>query len=364
MPGPKVTIYFSVPHASDFAIIGRAELKAHIHTAVGLLQNLNTSAELSQIVLEKLRSLLKEKELWSQRSEGYAIFASASILRYYALPLPMEGKVWVNSDFHIVPLIPLLCLPEQFYLLEVSLGKPRMVRVHSQFSVPVSLERVWALEAARDNEDIVHNRAFHTSAASPASGGHGGMIPHGGSQDGEFRRREFFFKFLAQTVDEVLQHQPTVRNGVPLVITGTDELVAHFRKHLRYQNVLASPERIGIPDGDPLTLDTGTWNKCLHLYSDREASKTTGQDKLEELRSRGRVTEDLDKILSLSAAGGIMTLIVNEAALRTNGVESKEPDLVNAALVLTLQHHGEALTSSTLTSPAGVAALLRPGVTF
>ena len=91
--GPKITIYFSVPHASDFAIIGRAELKGHIHTVAKRLENLGAPAEFHQSILQKLRTLLTAEDLWTRRSDSYAIYCSASILRWYALPLPVRDDV-------------------------------------------------------------------------------------------------------------------------------------------------------------------------------------------------------------------------------------------------------------------------------
>ena len=172
--GPKVTIYISMPQSSDFAIIGRAELKANIQIVAARLKNLHASPEVSASILEKLQSLLESNELWTQRNEAYAIFASAALLRYYALPLPVRDGQWVNGDFHITPLIHLLSLPEQFYLLEVSRGTPLMARVHPQFSVPVSLDNVWTVEAMVNGEEVIHSRQFHTAGHS--NGAHHGNV--------------------------------------------------------------------------------------------------------------------------------------------------------------------------------------------
>ncbi|MDP4198597.1 MAG: hypothetical protein Q8922_00330 [Bacteroidota bacterium] len=356
--GPKVTIYFSVPQSSDFGIIGRAELKGHIHTAATLLKSSSFSDEASHAVLETLRSLLQEPKLWSQRSESYAIFASPSILRYYALPLRVAENVWIGNDFRLTPLIPLLSLPEHFYLLDVSRGKPRMARIHPQFAIPISLEDVWALEESFDSEDIVHDRAFHTSAPASGEAHHGGMVPHGGSQDGDFRKREHLIQALAQAVNSALRNE-----HVPLVITGTEEVIAHFRKHLPYHNVLVSPNRLAVPEGNPLTLDGHLWQTCALLDSSRADVSETEGSQLEALRAQGRVTEDIDTILSLSATGGIMTLMVNEPELAAISSDPSNPDHVNAALILTLRHHGTVMSRTNFHSPTGVAALLRPAVT-
>jgi hypothetical protein len=358
-PGPKVTIFLSVPQSSEFAIIARAELKGHIHNVAGRLQKLGTPTEVSREILDKLRFIAGSKETWSKRSESYAIFASSSILRSYGLPVRVRDGVWVDDDFHITPLLSLFSLPEHYYLLDVSLGAPRMVRVHPQFTVPIPLKKVWALEVVQSNEQPIHNRSFHTASGTDATGTHRGMIPDGGGRDSDFLKKEHFLKLLAETVDESLANM-----RAPLVLTGTSELVAHVHKHLRYRNILVSPERIPIPYADPIALDTTAWRSCAHLFSNREEQHSTAESNLEELRAQGRVTEDIAKILSLSEAGGVMTILVNEEAMTRSDFGPSDHDLINAAVVRTLRHHGTALKSTFLCSTSGVAALLRPGAVW
>lgn len=352
--GPKVTIYFSVPHSSDYAIIGRAELKGHIHTVATRLEEMGITAADRKYIIDALHTLPAQDELWKHRSESYAVFASPSVLRWYALQLPVKDEVHVGNDFHITPLIQLISLPEHYYLLEVSFGSPRMARVHPQFITPIPLDQVSALEASWEHEDLVHDRAFHTSGSS--ANGHHGTIPDGSSKDGDFRRRERFLKLLAGAVNDVLKHSLS-----PLVITGTDDLVARFYKHLHYPNIIISLERIPVPEGSPMVLDTSTWLACTKVYSDRAAHPSIAETQLEYLRSEGRVTEDIDTIVSLSEVGGIMTLIVNEPANGASNSDHIESDLINSALVRTLRHHGNVLASATNKSPTGLTALLRVG---
>ncbi len=356
--GPKISIYFSVPQSSDFAIFGRAELKADIQIVAARLQAIHTPDEASRTILDYLRSLEESNALWERRSESYAIFVSASLLRYYASPLPVRDGMWVNGDFHITPLIHLLSLPEHFYLLEVSMGTPWMVRVHPKFSVPVSLDNVWSLEAMMNDEEVIHSRQFHTAGHSNGAH-HGHIIPDGASRDGEFRKRERLLALLTKTVDKILE-----QDRLPLVLTGTDELVAHFLHHLHYRDILIAPERLRIPTGNPIALDSGLWRTYAQLYSDRETHDLMEENQFEELRAQGSVLENMDNILSLSATGGIKTLYVNETVLASNNFNHAEPDRVNAALLMTLRHHGTVVESHTLPLRTGIAALARPGHTI
>lgn len=357
VPGPKVTIFFSVPHSSEYSILGRAALKSFIHAAETRLEAMGTPEGSLQHIVDALKRLLHSDELWKHRSEGYAIFSSPSMLRWYALPLPVKEEVHVGNDFHITPLIQHLAVPEHYYLLEVSFGTPRMAKVHPQFTTPIQLDQVLAMQSSWDQENVVHDRAFHTSGS--ASNGHHGTIPDGGSKDGEFRRREHFLKFLAGVVNDTLKSSHS-----PLVITGSNELVAHFSKHLHYPNIILSPHRIPVPEGNTLALDTATWRLCSELYAQREGANAAIDAQLEFLRGEGRVTEDIESILAVSEAGGIMTLLLNDSAIGLNDPEVSETNFINAALIKTLRHHGNVLKFNGHQSLSGVMALLRPGVSI
>lgn len=355
-PGPKVTIYFSVPHASDFAILGKAELRADIHSVESRLQRLHTPEEQSSAILKKLRTLLESPQFWEHRSESYVIFASASFLRYYALPLPLHGNLWVSADFQMMPMIPVLSLPEHFYLLEVTLHAPRLAKIHQNFSVPVPLEAAWELEAEFGLEEPVHGRSFHTSA-SHGGGSHGvteGLIPHGGGQDSDFRERDRFLKDLAREVDTLLK-----KAGQPLVLTGTKEIVQHFRTYLKYPHVQVTSERVLVPSGNPIDNKTNLWLLFAEQFGDGVTKSDNSEERVASFRAAGRVAENIDTILSLSRTGGVQALLVNEKILEERN-DAATLERVNAALVMTLKHHGTASETKSNMS-TGIAALLRPG---
>lgn len=360
-PAPKVTIYFSVPHSSNFAILGRAELKADIQSVAARMKAMHTPDEPREAILKKLHTLLQSNDLWARRSESYVIFASASLIRFYALPIPVHDNVWVNSDYQITPLVPLLALPEHFYVLDVSLRFPRLVRVHAQFSVPVELRKIWEIEVEQSEEEPIHGRSFHTSAHSIGNGMHGGMIPHGSadSDHSAVRTRERFMRVLAREVDALLHDADE-----PLILTGASEVIEQFRTHLKYHNVLVRSVRIPISNGDPIVAETSTWLTCANAVSDREKGGTEIADEIGAMHAAGRVCENLDEILSLSRAGSVMTLLVEDPALARRIFDPSELDRLNAALVMTLRHHGSAIQFNPLHSPAGVLALVRPGTTF
>ncbi|MFI5202650.1 MAG: hypothetical protein ACHQNE_09710, partial [Candidatus Kapaibacterium sp.] len=76
-------------------------------------------------------------------------------------------------------------------------------------------------------------------------------------------------------------------------------------------------------------------------------------------RAHGSIVENIDEILSLSASGGIKTLFINETALAASDHDHSGMDRINAALVMTLRHHGSVQESPTLPCRTGIAALAR-----
>src|SRR5581483_3417956 len=257
-PGPKITIYFSVPAASNYAIVGRAKLKAAVHEAMMQMEASQVPSATLTTILNEL-SLLDSPELWTHRSESYAFFVSAQLARWYALPLPVQDKMIVSNQFDLSPLLPFLSLPEHFFILDVSLGKPRMAQVHPQFLVPMKLESVWKFLESLGKEDIVHNRSFHTAGA--ARNGHSATIPHGAGQDTEFHRVDRYFQIFAHEIDLLLHN-----SREPLVLLGTTPSIAALQKYLLYSNVLVFEGHLEFPSGNPIQPGTSVWFACAKLY--------------------------------------------------------------------------------------------------
>src|SRR5690349_9889960 len=79
---PKVTILFSVPQGSDFAIVGHAELKGFIHELHTRLNDSKIRTDDRIAILKRLDSLLADQNLWKHRSESYGIFVSPEMARF------------------------------------------------------------------------------------------------------------------------------------------------------------------------------------------------------------------------------------------------------------------------------------------
>ena len=356
--GPKVTIYFSVPRASDFAVIGHAELKGLVHTARMRMKEMHISTVLAEKIGVMLDTLLHDGTIWQHRAESYVIFASHEVARFYALPIALPRGVWVNQDFHITPLIPLFLLPEYFFVLHVSLAKPRLLRVHPEISVEMDLSDVFAFEESRGRSKPIVSKGYHTSRMSKSTGDRGIVVPHGGDQDEDFHASERYLMVLTHTVNRILRGE-----DAPLVIMGTKEVVSRAKRYIAYHRTLVSDKILDVPLEDTIAGDI-VWRQCAEIY--KQTLHTTEQaalDNFEERSSKGAGAINPLDILSYARTGGVDTLLV-EADVERDGEASSEvtndPDLVNAALVMTLKHHGHVVEVEGHPFPAGVAAILRP----
>jgi hypothetical protein len=389
LPSPKISIYFSMRHASDYAIVGKAELKGLIQKATRKMVALGTAQKTRLKIESSLETLLHNDSLWMHRSDGCVIFASANVLHYFVVPWMSDHPSFasiasVGDEFDIRPLVPLLSYPEHFYALEVALGGVHLMRVMPDLVVPMKLDCPSSLEAFRSENTPVANRNFHTARLDqrPSGGIHSGanrgiVVPHGSSQDEKHNEIDRYAALIARSVDRML-----ARIDNPLVVTGAKDLVRHFLRHLKHHNTMVSMDDLQLPETDlSLPADNGEakplghgqtvnrgqsiWQRCAKLYEESYAAREqqTALLAYRAFEGTGRTSHDLVEIEQLAQTGQISTLIVSEADDRFGSGDASSCGLLNKAIIATLRCHGDVVEAAHhgWLKDLQTAAILRPG---
>jgi len=378
-PGSKVSIYFSIPHESNFAIKGKAELKALIQKAARKMTFHGANVDMRLKIEASLESLIQNASLWEHRADGYVIFASSSILRYFVVPRTFESIASVGDEFDIRPLVPLLSYPEHFYAIEVSLGAVQLMRVLPDLVVPMQLDCPESIDSFRSENVPIAERNFHTTRINHKGGNRGMVVPHGSSQDEKHNEIERYSALLAKAVDRALAvtHDKTAhdhvdhgRAGNPLIVTGAKDLVRHFLRHLKHQSTIVSMEDLKLPEIDQGSMKAmreakSLWQRCAALYEESYSAREQ-QTALLAYRAfdgTGRTSHDLAEIEQYAEAGQISTLIVSESDERFASDEVSSSGLLNKAIIATLRNRGEVIEAAhhDWLNDVHTAAILRPG---
>jgi len=183
-------------------------------------------------VVESLYKLAEDIEFWKQQDVGLALFADTNGYNYYHLPYEITEAVYIKSNFVISPLVIMNSIGTKFYVLDVNLTKPRLLKSNHGTLIMVNEENMPASfkdTIARDE----YNADVQQMAAPKGSGGDNSF--HGHSPEDTLRHDTA--RYLTLVADSV--NQFLVDQDQPLLLVGDQSRVGNLRPHLTYKHVLS-----------------------------------------------------------------------------------------------------------------------------
>jgi hypothetical protein len=332
------------------------------------LLKLGTRSPEARRLLEPGQKLLDDPFFWHYLSDGLAVFISEKTVRTFRVPLPFPELAVVTDRFHLKPLLTLLSLDGQYYLLALSQNEVRLLRGTSFSAAEVELEAVpkGLAEVIKPEEKAKHLQ-FHTRA--PAAGpGRRAAIFHGHGAAAEIQKDQIlrYFRRISQGVHEVLRNE-----RAPLVLAGVEYLFPIYREANTYPRLLEQGIA-GNPDGlKPEELHARAW-PIVRPHFERAYWETV--ERYEQLSRAGHGSNRVEEVVPAAHAGRVESLLVAVGVQRwghynpKNGeiVTVNEPrpgdhDLLDFAALHTLLHGGDvyAVEPERLPDSSPVAACFR-----
>jgi hypothetical protein len=311
-------------------------------------------------VLARLWGLQKEEGFWRYRGDGLAVFASPENFRYFRLPFQFSELVVSAERFHIKPLLALMTVDGQFYVLALSQKQVRLLQGTRQSVGELDLENVpKSLRDALGLEEKEKQLQFHTAARGASAIFHG----QGSAGDETDHKKDLlrYFRAINRGLCELLGAE-----RVPLVLAGVDYLLPIYREANSCAE-LVGEAIIGNPEGlTAAELHTRAW-AILEPHFRREQEAAAAHYRA--LAGTGRASGDLNEIVSAAHHGRIESLFVavgverwgkfEEGGARLEMHDRRQPgdeDLLDLAAAQTLIHQGRVYAVSPAELPAGGAA--------
>lgn len=291
---------------------------------------------------------------------GIALFLDTDTFYFFQVPENTPETVAVGSRFYVRPLLEWLTEPANFLILEllpthVSLmrcTKGVLSEVPLPRSVPFSMDEMSREEGPAwisKPSGVSKVHAEETNGANPQAG----AIRFGIASANEERRGRFF----CSLVDRGL-HPLLVEEGLPLVLAGSEPLIAAYRNQSTYQETVSRTL-----DGRLENMQPEQIIRCAQalIRTDQSAQATRHLVSMEEYAPGDRWATSLEEVLNGASQGRVCRLfIANEDS---NGAEAAicDEDLINTAAFDTLLHGGEVhlVDPSELPVHASIAALFR-----
>ena len=253
-------------------------------------------------ILEPAQALAGNALFWRRQSAGLAIFISASLFRFYCLPLNFGEMIFVTDRFHIKPLLPLLRGDEHFYVLALSQNAVRLLEGTKHSVKEIDLEGIPKSLAEAPSYDEPEKQV-RFRAGAPGGGDRGAMISGHGQN-------------MEDIKDNILQYFRRIDRGLrsflkdgqaPLVLAGVDYLFPIYKDTNTYP-CLMEEGISGNPEGMSMeNLHRQAW-QIVAPYFQRAESDALAQYR--QSLGTGLTCKDIGEIVAAAHHGRVGLLFV------------------------------------------------------
>jgi len=364
--GPCVSIFMPTHTAGPDGQQDTLRLKNLLVQAERGLIDRGVRAPEAKKLLDPVRDLPAEHEFWEKRSRGLAVFVTEGMWSRFRVPLLLLESVVVNQRFQVKPLLPLIGVNDQYFVLALSQNRVRLLEGR-QFSM--SELRVDGLprDMAQALNYDASQRPMLAHVTARNQPGKGSAVVYGMGGERELAKEDLaqYFRVIDGALREPLRDQ-----RAPLILAGVQYLLPIYREVSGYSH-LADEELAGNPDHlSEHELHARTWPL---IRARQEQTRQEAVAKYRKLAGTGKTLDDLHRIVPAAQQGQIDSLFVDRTAHRwglfdaaTGDVtvrssatpERGDDDLLDYAAVETLLHRGVVYAVAADENPAPPAAAL------
>ena len=369
--GPAVSLYMPTHRAGRETQQDPIRFRNLLTKAENKLASLGLSSADARELLAPARRLAERDAFRRRQWDGLCLFAAKDLTRFYRLPAPMETAVIVGPRFHIKPLLPLLAIDGEFYVLALSQQEIKLL-FGSRYAIEqVELDQVPAsLSDALRYDDPEAALQWHSGPTNSGGARRLAMFHgHGYANDTEQKTNilRYFFQ-VAQGIEEILAEQ-----SAPLVLAGVGYLLPLYRQAASYAHITSEVIAGNQQAVDNAQLHRRAWEIVEPIFATARHKARAEYESLVGQRSQ-LVVSDLTETVLAAHDGRIETLFVAlnkqvwgrvDAQKRVvDEVSTKRPDavdLLDVAAAETLRHNGNvyALAPDKVPAKSGLAAVLR-----
>ena len=363
--GPCVSIFMPTHASGPDGQQDALRLKNLLAQAERGLVDQGVRAPEAKKLLEPVRSLPAEPGFWEKRSLGLAVFITEGLWNPFRVPLSLDETVVVNRRFQVNPLLPLVGVNDQYYVLALSQNRVRFLEGRQFGMQEVKVDGLPKDMAQALNFDS-SERPSLAHAAPRSQPGKSSAVVHSLGGDREPAKEELAQYFRA--VDAALR-DPLRDQRAPLILAGVQYLLPIYREVSAYTHI-ARDEVPGNPDHlAEHELHSRTWPL---VQSYLEQARQDAAAKYRKLAGTGKTSDDLRRIVLAAQQGQVEALFVDRAAHRwgtfdaatgqlterpSPAPEQGDDDLLDYAAVQTLLHRGAvyAVSADQVPSPPAAA---------
>jgi hypothetical protein len=372
--GVRISIYIPTHRIGNESQQDPIRLKNLLSQAGDQLASQGMRSPEIRNLLSPAEALLDRNEFWRYQSDGLALFIGPDIFLTYRLPVRFDDLLVVSDRFHIMPLLPVLSLDNEFYILTLSQKDIQLFQGSKYEVEQIELEDIpKSLKEALRFDEPEKQLQYHTGTRTPAPSGERQAIFHGHGV-GESDTKSNLLRYFQKVDDGVYDFLKDSK--APLVLAGVDYLLPIYHEANSYPGLVEA----GIT-GNPADLSTEdlhdrAWQIVEPIFQQSLHDDLGRYQHFIHTASPAQASDDLRAIVPASYQGRVETLFVSLGVhiwghydpqnlvmeWRTKAKPGDE-DLLDFAAMYTIFNRGTvyALKSDEMPTENPLAAIFRYG---
>ncbi len=297
---PGVSIYIPTQRSGDNKK-GRIRFKNHIQDIRDRLHEQGMQGKKILDFLQPLDMLLEDASIWRHLSDGLAVFLSPGKFAYSTFPIRFKEFAEVDSQFYLLPLMPVFNGDGRFFIQALSLSQVRLFEGSRDHVSQIGIDD---LVPQTLQDTVGHDYEPKSLQVRAGQTGTGESMYHGQGRGKDDKKEE-----IVKHLREVDRNLVPLLQGYdsPLVLACVDYIFALYKKVNSYsklypKNISGSPDEVNME-----VLHQKAWELLKdHFFRHR-------QETLKHyhfLTSKGRTSSVLSDLLPAAAEGRIDTLFV------------------------------------------------------
>jgi hypothetical protein len=364
-PG-SVSIYMGTDPGNRVSREDMLRLRNMLRQAESELGARDLSASDVQAITEPGWAMLDNELFWSRQEGGLAMFLAPRSYSHQRLPEDPGDRLYVDTRFHIRPLVEFLDRDRTYYVLALSLSGFTLYRNSGSGLEDVRIKGDTRITppASRSPEDS-RSLQFHTGTPGARGSRPALYHGHGSTQQAEQEAVLAYFREVNTTIGPLLADE-----DAPMVLAGVRYLWPLYREVSTYPFVLEDGVE-GSPDAMSLEEIHARSRVLVQPVFDEERVQALAL--FSDVRGTPAVREDLGEVLRAAYDGRVELLLVaaghrchgafdpaTRRVERDAGDVEGSTELLNLASIYTLLRGGRVINVlADELGDDGLAALLR-----
>jgi hypothetical protein len=329
-------------------------------------------------IADQLHQLEGNHDFWSHAGEGVAVLASPNRFDAFSLPRAVAERVEVADTFHVKPLLRHAQSVQPFHVLCISRDRVALFRGNRHELEVLEVPGV-PLTFSEELGTTSGGQPSSPASAVPESTSRPGVRVGGNKSHGALVRDDMAVRQerppevgrFFRTVDAEVVHRVSEPSGLPVVLFGTDDNLAEFRRLSKNRFLTADGVRGDWVNWSLQEIREKAWGVFEKHY---QADLARIREDFGTATARGMATDDLKVAARAVAEGRVGTLLIDAdrthpgAIDLTSGELRPQPggdtaagDMLDDLAEMALQRKARVVVTSSADMPTntGLAAIYR-----